>query len=317
VRRATLHNLDEIRRKDIREGDTVVVEKGGDVIPKVARVVEEKRPKGSKEWKFPAKCPVCGTKLLKEETEVAYRCPNPRCPAQLEGRIGHFASRDAMDIEGLGEKLIAQLVARELVHDVGDLYSLSREELVALERMGEQSAENLLESLVRSRQRPFHRVLYAVGIRHVGAHVARVLAEARGSLASLSEASVEELAEIHEVGETVARSVVDFLARKESRELLAKLEKAGLTLEEESGGEGKTLAGLTVVLTGSLESYTRNQAADLLRKAGARVTGSVSKNTDYVVAGESAGSKRKKAEELGIPVLDEAGLEKLVRDGPE
>jgi len=315
VRRATLHNLDEIRRKDIREGDTVIVEKGGDVIPKVARVLMEKRRKGARRWKFPRDCPVCGTALVKEETEVAHRCPNLACPAQLEGRIGHFASRNALDIEGLGDKLIEQLVAKKLVHDVGDLYSLTFEQLVELERMGEQSARNLLGALEESRTRPFHRVLFAVGIRHVGAHVARVLAEAKGSLAALEAATEGELAEIHEVGETVAASVADFLARPESRAVLEKLRRAGLRLEEEGGGADKPLAGRIVVLTGALEGYTRNQAAELLRKAGARVAGSVSKNTDYLVAGEAAGSKRKKAEELGIPVLDEAGFEKLLKEG--
>lgn len=316
VRRATLHNLDEIRRKDIRERDTVIVEKGGDVIPKVARVVLEKRPPDSKSWRFPRNCPVCTTKLEKEEEEVARRCPNVRCPAQLTGRLEHFAARGALDIEGLGEKLIEQLVAGGHVHDVGDLYSLDLETLVGLERMGETSARNLLDGLEKSKQQPFHRVLFAIGVRHVGAHVARVLAEAKGSLAALQAASVEELADIHEVGEIVAKSVVDFFARRESREILGKLQAAGLQLEEAGAGDTKPLAGLTVVLTGALENYTRNQAADLLRQAGARVAGSVSKKTDYLVAGDAAGSKAKKAADLGIPVLDEAGLEKLLKDGP-
>ncbi|MEZ5065580.1 MAG: NAD-dependent DNA ligase LigA [bacterium] len=312
VRRATLHNLDEIRRKDIREGDTVLVEKGGDVIPKVAAVVMDKRPKDSKPWRFPRKCPVCGTAFVKEETEVAYRCPNPECAAQREGRIGHFAARDGMDIEGLGTKLIEQLVAKDLVRDVGDLYSLTFEDLVGLDRMGELSARNLLDALERSKERPFARVLFAIGIRHVGAHVARVLAEAKGSLAALREATVEELSEIHEVGETVAASVVDFLGRKESRVLIGKLEKAGLRLEQDRTAGAKPLAGQTVVLTGTLTGYTRNQAAQLLRDAGARVAGSVSKSTNWVVAGEAAGSKLKKAQDLGVPVLGEADLPRLV-----
>jgi DNA ligase (NAD+) len=316
VSRATLHNLDEIRRKDVRVGDTVIVEKGGDVIPKVTGVVREKRPAGAKPWRFPAKCPACRTKLVREEGEVAYRCINPACPAQVEGRIEHFAARGAMDIEGLGTKLVEQLVAQELVHDVGDLYSLSYDDLIGLERMGDLSSRNLLAGLEKSKERPFHRVLHAVGIRHVGAHVARVLAEGLGSLDALEDATEEQLTGIHEVGGIVAASVVEFLARPEARAVLEKLRRAGLRLEEEGAGEAKPLAGLTVVLTGTLERYTRTQAAELLRARGARVAGSVSQGTDYVVAGEAAGSKRKKAEELGIPVLDEAGLEKLLREGP-
>ncbi|NNE44420.1 MAG: NAD-dependent DNA ligase LigA, partial [Gemmatimonadetes bacterium] len=220
VSRATLHNLDEVRRKDVRVGDTVIVEKGGDVIPKVTGVVIEKRPKGARTWRFPRKCPVCRTPLVREEGEVAFRCINVACAAQMEGRIEHFAARGAMDIEGLGTKLIEQLVAGELVRDVGDLYSLTFEDLMGLERMGETSSRNLLAALEKSREQPFHRVLFAVGIRHVGAHVARVLARAVGSLDGLRAATVEELEEIHEVGTKVARSVVEFLERPESADLL-------------------------------------------------------------------------------------------------
>jgi len=317
VSRATLHNLDEVRRKDVRVGDTVIVEKGGDVIPKVTGVVREKRPAGAKPWRFPTKCPACRTKLVREEGEVATRCINPACPAQVEGRIEHFAGRGSMDIEGLGTKLIEQLVAKELVHDVGDLYAVTYDDLIGLERMGDLSSRNLLEALEKSKEQPFHRVLHAVGIRHVGSHVARVLAEAVGSLDALEAATEEQLTEIHEVGGTVAASVREFLSRPESQAVLAKLRKAGLRLKEEGAGQTKPLAGRTVVLTGTLERYTRTQAAELLRAQGARVAGSVSKSTDYVVAGDAAGSKRKKAEDLGIPVLDEAGMEKLLRDGPE
>jgi DNA ligase (NAD+) len=316
VSRATLHNLDEIRRRDLRVGDTVIVEKGGDVIPKITGVVREKRPAGAKTWRFPRKCPVCRAELVREEGEAAHRCINVACAAQVEGRIQHFAARGAMDVEGLGTKLVEQLVARELVHDVGDLYALRLEDLVELERMGELSSRNLLEGLERSKEQPFHRVLHAVGIRHVGAHVARVLAEAAGSLDALRRAKEDELRQIHEVGEAVARSVVEFFAREESRRLFEKLRAAGLRMEEERAGEAKPLAGLTVVLTGTLARHTRNQAADLLRAKGARVAGSVSAATDYVVAGEDAGSKLAKAAQLGIPVLDEEGLEKLLREGP-
>ncbi|MFN8177349.1 MAG: NAD-dependent DNA ligase LigA [bacterium] len=316
VRRATLHNLDEIRRKDIRPGDTVLVEKGGEVIPKVAAVLLDKRPKGSKPWRFPRRCPACGTKLVRDEEEVAYRCVNVACPAQLEGRLEHFASRGAMDIEGLGTKLVTQLVAKGLVKDVGDVYSLRFEDVVALERMGELSTKNLLEGIEGSKSRPLDRVLFALGIRHVGAHVARVLAEATGAMDALAKAGVEELTGIHDVGDTVARSVVEFFERDESKALLGKLKAAGVALEEKRETGSKPLQGITVVLTGALAGYTREQAADLLRAKGARVASNVSAQTSYVVAGEDAGSKRKKAEELRVPVLDEAGLERLLREGP-
>jgi DNA ligase (NAD+) len=316
VRRATLHNLDEIRRKDIREGDTVLVEKGGDVIPKVAAVVLERRPARSRAWRFPKKCPECGTVLTKDPDAVAYRCENLVCPAQMEGRIGHFAARGAMDIEGLGYKLIEQLVGGGLVQDAGDLYALDAETLEGLERMGELSTKNLLAGIEKSKEQPFHRVLFAIGIRHVGAHVARVLAEGMGSLEAIEAASVEQLVDIHGVGETVAQSVAEFLSRKDSRTMLDKLRAAGVQLQEEVDADARTLDGLTIVLTGSLANYTRTQAADALRAKGARVAGSVSAKTNYLVAGEAAGSKAKKAADLGIPVLDEAGLERLLRVGP-
>jgi DNA ligase (NAD+) len=316
VSRATLHNLEEIRRKDIREGDTVIVEKGGDVIPKVAMVLKQKRPAGAREYRFPAECPVCGAPLVRDEEEVAFRCVNVACPAQVEGRIEHFAARGAMDIEGLGTKLVEQLVREELVHDVGDLYSLRFEDLVQLERMGDVSSRNLLAALEESKTRPFHRVLFAIGVRHVGAHVARVLAEACGSLAALQRASAAELLEIHEIGGEVARSVIEFFERKESLAMLAKLERAGLQLVERRESGAKPCEGLTFVLTGALAGYTRNQAADLLRSRGGRVAASVSKKTDFVVAGEEAGSKLKKARELGIPILDEAAFAKLLKEGP-
>jgi DNA ligase (NAD+) len=315
VSRATLHNLEEIRRKDIRVGDTVIVEKGGDVIPKVAAVVLERRPPDSRPWRFPKKCPVCETPLVRDEEEVAFRCVNVACRAQVEGRIEHFAARTAMDIAGLGTKLIEQLVTKGLVQDVGDLYSLTYEDLVNLERMGDLSARNLLAGIEESKARPFDRVLFAVGIRHVGSHVARVLADARGSIGTLAEATVEELIEIHDVGETVAKSVVEFFEREESRILLEKLRRAGVQLAARERGGARPLAGKTVVLTGTLSGHTRSQAAELLRESGARVASSVSENTDYVIAGEAAGSKLDKARKLGIPVLDEAGFETLLREG--
>jgi DNA ligase (NAD+) len=311
VRRATLHNLDEIRRRDIREGDTVIVEKGGDVIPKVAAVVLEKRPGTSRPWKFPRKCPACGAALVKEEEEVAYRCVNVACPAQLEGRLEHFAARGAMDIEGLGTKLVEQLVAKGLVRDVGDVYAMRFEDLAGLERMGEISARNLLAGIERSKSQPLHRLLFALGIRHVGAHVARVLADALGSVEALQRATVGELEGIHDVGGIVARSVAEFFERRETRAVLDKLRAAGVRMEEERVEGARPLEGLTFVITGTLAGHTRDQAAELLRARGARVAAGVSAATSFLIAGEDAGSKLRKA-----TVLDEPAFERLLREGP-
>lgn len=316
VARATLHNLEEIRRRDVRVGDTVWVEKGGDVIPKITGFDPAKRPAGAKEFEFPKNCPVCDQPLVRDEEEVAYRCANVACPAQAEGRLEHFASRGAMDIEGLGTKLIAQLVREELVHDVGDLYSLTLEDLVKLERMGELSAQNLLEGIERSKARPFSRVLYAIGIRHVGVHVARILAEAFGSLDALRAARLEELVRVHEIGEKVAASVIEFFSRPESLRLLDKLERAGLRVHEETlAKKSGSLEGKTFVITGTLSSWTRDQAQEELRARGARVADSVSKKTSAVISGESAGSKLEKARALGIPILDESGFRRLLETG--
>ena len=316
VARATLHNLDEVRRKDIRPGDTVVVEKGGDVIPKVARVVLEKRPAGARRWSYPAECPACGTELVREREEVATRCLNLVCPAQVTGRIEHFAARGALDIEGLGTRLVEQLVEKDLVHDVSDLYTLQLDDLVPLEGMAEKSSRNLLAAIEASKEQPFHRVLFALGIRHVGAHVARVLATNVGSMDGLIAADVDTLAAIHEIGGTVARSVTDTLARPGTRALLARLRRAGLPWSEGGSSGGLSLEGLTFVLTGSLSRWTRAEAGELLRARGARVASSVSANTDWLVAGEKAGSKRKRAEDLGVPILDEEGLARLLEEGP-
>lgn len=316
VSRATLHNLEEIRRKDIRVGDTVLVEKGGEVIPKVAAVLLEKRPPESVPYEFPAECPVCGAALVRDEEEVATRCVNVACPAQVEGRIEHFAARGAMDIEGLGTKLVAQLVREGLVHDVGDLYALDLEGLVQLERMGELSAKNLLAGIEISKSQPLPRVLFALGIRHVGAHVAEVLARAFGSIEKLQQASLEDLVRVHEIGETVAASVVDFFSRESSRVVLEKLRRGGLSFEYAGAvATSAVLQGKTFVITGTLSSWTRDEAAALLRDRGARVADSVSKKTSALIAGESAGSKLEKARSLGIPVLDEAAFRRLLETG--
>ena len=314
VSRATLHNAEELERKDIREGDTVVLEKGGDVIPKVVSVVESERPADARPFAFPKTCPVCGANLVKDESEVAIRCLNSGCAAQLKGRIRHFASRTAMDIEGLGHALVDQLVEKELVRDAGDLYSLDVEKVAELERMAETSARNLMNGLERSRERPFHNVLFALGIRHVGATVARTLADHFGSIDELGKASAEEIEAIHEIGGAIAESVNAFLTDENNAAVIEKLRDAGLTLEGEKQSDAgpKPLEGKTVVVTGSLSRWGRQQAQDAVRSAGGKPTSSVSKKTDLVVAGENAGSKLEKARELEIEILDEDGFARLI-----
>ena len=314
VSRATLHNAEELERKDIREGDTVVLEKGGDVIPKVVSVVESERPADARPFAFPKTCPVCGANLVKDESEVAIRCLNSACAAQLKGRIRHFASRTAMDIEGLGHALVDQLVERELIRDAGDLYSLDEERVAELERMAETSARNLMNGLERSKARPFHNVLFALGIRHVGATVARTLADHFGSIDRLREASAEEIEAIHEIGDAIAESVDAFLTDENNAAVIEKLRDAGLTLEGEKQSDAgpRPLDGKTVVVTGSLSRWGRQQAQDAVRSAGGKPTSSVSKKTDLVVAGENAGSKLEKARELEIEILDEDGFARLI-----
>ena len=314
VSRASLHNAEELERKDIREGDTVVLEKGGDVIPKVVSVVESERPADARPFAFPKTCPVCGANLVKDESEVAIRCLNSACAAQLKGRIRHFASRTAMDIEGLGHALVDQLVEKELIRDAGDLYSLDVEKVAELERMAETSARNLMNGLERSRERPFHNVLFALGIRHVGATVARTLADNFGSIDRLRDASAEEIEAIHEIGGAIAESVNAFLTNENNAAVIEKLRDAGLTLEGEEQTEAgpKPLEGKTVVVTGSLSRWGRQQAQDEVRSAGGKPTSSVSKKTDLVVAGENAGSKLEKARELEIEILDEDEFARLI-----
>ena len=342
VRRATLHNEDEIRRKDIRIGDTVTLEKGGDVIPKVVSVVAEERPDDSAEYPFPDKCPSCAGPLVHDPEEVAVRCDNPACPAQLLRRLEHFASRNAMDIEGLGPAVVEQLVEKGLVKDFGDLYRFRleseqqvglrlphmyrrRSELEALgslERMGEKSAKNLLASLDRSKEQSFDRVLFALGIRHVGATVARTLARTFGSLENLRRASLEELEATPEIGPTIARSLHASLRAGEMERVTDKLREAGLqfALKEEAAAETPAATpesyfnGKTVVLTGSLGRYTREECRALIEKNGGTVTSGVSSRTDIVIAGDKAGSKLAKAEELGIEVMSEEEMESRLRD---
>ncbi|MFC1511888.1 NAD-dependent DNA ligase LigA [Candidatus Latescibacterota bacterium] len=308
VSRATLHNEQEIERKDIREGDTVIIEKGGDVIPKVVDVVLDKRPPTSKPFRFPSDCPVCGSSLVRDEEEVAVRCVNARCPAMVEGRINHFASRDAMDIEGLGESLVSQLVTSGIVRDFADLYNLTREQLAGLERMGEKSARNILDALEKSKNRRLEHLLFGLGIRHIGTETARTLAGRFGSLDVLMTANRETLEDVEDIGPSAATSILMFFSNSENRDIVERLRRAGLPFEGEkpSSAAGRGFfSGKTVVLTGELTSMTRTEAAEQIRAQGGKLASSVSSKTDYVIVGANPGSKYTKAREQGITIFGE------------
>ncbi len=314
VSRATLHNAEEVARKDIREGDMVVLEKGGDVIPKVVCVVLHNRPSDSKPFIFPQNCPICQSPLVRDETEVAIRCINTRCSAQVKANLRHFASRTAMDIEGLGVALVEQLVENNLVRDPGDLYSLTLDQLANLDRMAEKSAQNVLDALNASKQQPFHRVLFALGIRHVGSTVARALADHFPNIDSLRQTTPEEIEIIHEIGPSIAQSVCEHLNNNDNWAVVEKLRMAGVTLQAETPKTTgpKPLDGKTVVVTGTLTRWGRQQIQDLIRSLGGTPTSSVSKKTDLVLIGENAGSKKDKAEALGLQILDEEAFVKLI-----
>lgn len=307
VSRASLHNQDEVERKDIRIGDRVVVQKAGDIIPEVVRVMVEQRPTGSQPYLLPAACPACGTTLERPEGEAVTRCPNRSgCPAQLQARLEHFVSRAAMDIDGVGEALLAQLIEAGLVRDASDLYRLTVEQLSTMERMGEKSAENAVSAIAASRERPLARFINALGIRHVGVTVARVLADALGSLEALQQAETEQLAAIHEVGETTAKAVVEYFAEARNRGMIARLLALGVRpAAVEQNPEAGAFEGLTFVFTGALQRLTRDGAAEEVRKRGGKSSSSVSRNTTYVVAGENAGSKLDKAQRLGVSIVTE------------
>ena len=314
VSRATLHNMDFIDQLSVKIGDWVEVERGVDVIPKVVKVVEDDaHPRGDKPFVMPEHCPVCGGNVVRTPGEADHRCVNANCPAKLQGTILHFASRHVMDIDGLGEALVNQLAEHGLVRNVADLYRITKDDLLKLERMGEKSADNVLKEIAASKQLPLERVIYGLGIRFVGERTAQFLAEHFGSLDAIMNASAEELEEVNEVGPRIAESIVEFFADEHNRKLVIDLRKAGLTFTGQKKEKGTMLAGKTFVLTGTLERHTRDEAKKMIEDAGGRVSGSVSKKTDYVVAGSDAGSKLDKARELGVNVIDESELEKLLR----
>ena len=317
ISRATLHNFDEIQRKDIRIGDKVIIEKGGDVIPKVVGVVVDERSKGSKLVKPPANCPACNSPLFKPENEVAYYCENSECSAQVRGRIEHFAARGAMDIEGLGEALINLFVEKGFLKTYDDIYHLKehRSELIALDRMGEKSIDNLLTAIEESKKQPFSKVLFALGIRYVGAGAAKKLAYHFNSIDDLAKASEEEISEIHEIGESISKSVKTFFSKKENIDIIKKLRTAGFIFSSEPKSDSAgVLSGKTFVITGTLSTFSREEAGEKIMELGGKVTSTVSKKTDYVIAGEKAGSKHEKALSLGVKILNENEFIDLLKE---
>jgi DNA ligase (NAD+) len=313
VSRATLHNADEIERLGVKIGDYVTVERGGDVIPKIVGVVDDaQHPRGKKTFVFPSVCPVCGSEVVRDEGEADYRCINVDCPARLKESILHFASRKVMNIEGLGEALVTQLLERRLLTGVAGIYSLTEEQLLELERIGKKSAQSLLAEIENSKKLPLNRVLFSLGLRFVGERTAQLLAESFGSMDALMAAGIEDLQAVDEVGPRVAQAIHEFFAEEKNRHLVEKLRQAGLTFSAEKKRKSSQLEGLTFVLTGTMADLTREEAKARIEAAGGRVSGSVSKKTSYVVAGEEAGSKLDKARELKVPVIEQALLLELL-----
>lgn len=318
VKRASLHNEDEIHRKDIRPGDTVMIEKAGEIIPQVLSVVNPERDERSDPFKMPENCPACDQPLVKFEGEVKWRCVNQECPPQVRERIIHFASRDAMDIEGLGEAVVDQLVDANLISTYADLYKLEVSDLLPLERMAQKSAQNLIDAIAKSKSQPFRRVLFAIGIRFVGKTVARDLANAFPTLDELMNADEETLVQVDSIGPKIAESVSSFFSIPKNREIVEKLKDAGLQFETEENVQASSLLQDKIfVLTGSLPTLTRKEAKELIESNGGKATSSVSNNTDYLLAGESAGSKLTKAQKLGIPVIDEEEFNEMIGRKPD
>ncbi len=314
VSRATLHNRDFIAEKDIRVGDMILVRKAGDIIPQVLGVDLSKRPEGTVPFEMPDRCPVCGSPLYQDPEEAAIRCTGSECPAQLARTIAHFASRPAMDIDGLGISIVENLLISGLIHSAADLYYLQAQDIAALEKMGEKSAGNLLNALEKSKQNQLSRLLFAFGIRHVGQKAAKILAAHFGSLEAIDAASPEQMTEIRDIGETTAQSLRSWLDNPQNRHFIQRLRDAGVNMTETVERKDSRFAGKTFVLTGTLPDYTRDQAAALIESFGGKVSSSVSKKTSFVLAGDEAGSKLTKAQTLGVPVIDQQAFEEMIRD---
>jgi DNA ligase (NAD+) len=312
VSRATLHNEDEMKRKDIKIGDTAVVRRAGEVIPEVISIIKEKRTGKEKYFIWPKKCPVCGADVESSEEEVAKRCTGINCSAQLKAHLEHFAKREAMNIEHLGTQMVEQLVDKGLVKDVADIYLLKKEDILSLERMAEKSATNLIEAIEKSKNRPFAKFLFALGVRHVGEHTAELLVQEFPSMDKIMRASAEQLSQIYEIGPKIAESIVKTLHQDKTKKLIEKLKKAGVNLEEKIVKTKGKLSGKTFVLTGTL-SMPRFEAEERIKSLGGRVNSSVSKNTDYVIAGEEPGSKYDKAKKLDVKIINEEEFLKMTK----
>jgi len=315
VSRATLHNEDEIKRKDIRIGDTVLVQRAGDVIPEVVKVITSKRTGEEKTFNMPHGCPVCSSSVVRSENESAIRCINTSCPAQVKERIKHFASKGAFDIDGLGDKLIEQLVEKKLLHSYADIFRLNEDVLKDLERMGSKSAANIVQAVEQSKEIPLNRFIYALGIRHVGEHVAGILARTFKSFENIITAKSETLETVHEIGPAVAQSVADFFGQHENQEIVEDMIDGGIRILEVFDQKQNMLSGKTFVLTGTLKTMTRDEAKKRIEAAGGKVSGSVSRKTDYLVVGASPGSKFNRAEELGVNIIDENKMKELMASG--
>jgi len=315
ISRATLHNFDEIERLGVKIGDRVVLERAGDVIPKIVTAVSSVRTGKEKTFKIPENCPECGSGIVKEkEEEVAYRCVNPSCPVMIEKRLLHFACRNAMDIEGMGESVVKELVARKMVGDFAGLYSLKKEDFLKLPLFKDKKADKLVEAIARSKKQPLHRLIFGLGIRHVGEKAAYTLAQRFGSIDAIMQAGVDDLNAIYEIGEVMAHSIVDFFSQQKVKHLIAALKRAGVTMAQpkSQGAAAKTLEGKTFVFTGELSSLSRQEAEGMVRGLGGNASSSVSKNTDFVVAGDAAGSKLRKAESLGVKIINEEEFRKMI-----
>ena len=312
VSRATLHNEDEIIKKDIRIGDTVVIQRAGDVIPEIVKVIKEKRTGREKEFKMPVKCPECNSDVVRLEGEVAHRCVNISCPAQLKEHIRHFASRGAMDIEGLGEKVSAQLFDAGLIADPADLYFLNKEQLVALDRQAEKSAQNLIDAVQKSKNPPLDKFIYALGIRHVGESTAKILASRFGNMEHLITATVEDLTTINEIGPEIASSIMEFFHEHKNIDVMKKFSKAGVTPQKKEIADNALLQGKSFVFTGTMDRMGRNEAKTIVENLGGTIHSNVTKNTTYVVAGNDPGSKINKAKSSGIKIISEKDFLKLI-----
>ncbi|MCD8355437.1 MAG: NAD-dependent DNA ligase LigA [Clostridia bacterium] len=317
VSRATLHNRDFIREKDVRVGDTVRVRKAGEIIPEILAYVPEKRPEDAVPFEMPKVCPVCGAPVFEDEDEAAIRCTGAECPAQLLRNLMHFVSRDAMDIDGCGQAVLQSLIDADLIHSAADLYTLQAEDIEPLERMGKKSAQNLVAAVEKSKQNDLSRLLFAFGIRHVGQKAAKTLSGTFGSLDAVLAASEEQLTEIRDIGGAIAQAIVEWREQEQSKHLIARLREIGVNFNGEQTVKSDKLAGKTIVLTGTLSLFTRKQATEIIERLGGRASGSVSKKTSFVVAGENAGSKLKKANDLGIPVLTEQEFQDLIQEDEE